>query len=191
MESVNGLVTSHSTALMPLYLSALLKQLAFRVGISTKIDDRVCALEKMKTLPMCDLLTYIYPNLYPLHNDFDYEAQQWPTPLQLSFGNIERHGAYLLDTHDTMVLYVCKDVSREFVQEVFAVDHFAQIPDDGDLFPADLNANSTAGQAPVIPKPTAVVPIENYDNPASNRVNALVYYLLNNRPFKSHFFIIR
>lgn len=191
MESVNGLVSSHSTALIPLYMSALLKQLAFRVGISTKIDDRVNALEKMKTLPLLDLLTYIYPNLYPLHLDFDYENHQWPVPLQLSFGNIEQNGVYLLDTHDTMVLYVCKAVDRAFLRDVFAIDHFGQIADDGDLFPVDLNTNNRTGQTSNIPKPTSVVPIENYDNQASNRINALVYHLLNSRPFKPHFFIIR
>ena len=168
------------------------------MNISTKIDDRVYALERMKTLPLGDLLVYLYPNLYPLHRQFDYEKQEWPASLQLSFGNIERHGAYLLDTYDTLVLYVCKAISPEFLQNVFAVDHFAQIPDDGDNFPLDLSVSANmvmnqnkSGQTLLIPKPSTIIHLENYDNPLSNQIHALIYYLVNSRPFKPHFFIIR
>ena len=61
VECVKGLVTSKATILIPLFISALLKHTAFRVNISTKVDERVYALEMMKSLPLPYLLTYIYP----------------------------------------------------------------------------------------------------------------------------------
>lgn len=150
----------------------------------------------MKTLPIIDLLTYIYPDLYPLHLDFDYENQEWPQSLQLSFANIERHGAYLLDAHDMLILYVCKAISQEFIRDVFGVDHFSQIPDYNDSNSLDKSvssnfANTKPGQSLRIPKPSNVISIENYDTPTSNRVNALIYYLLSTRPLKPHFAVIK
>ena len=42
-------------------------QRGFRIGSSTKLDDRVYALEQIKTLPLNFLLLELYPNLYPVH----------------------------------------------------------------------------------------------------------------------------
>jgi len=37
------------------------------VGTSTKLDDRIFAMEQCKTLPVCYLIQSIYPDLYPVH----------------------------------------------------------------------------------------------------------------------------
>ena len=42
--------------------------MAFRVGLSTKLDDRVYAMEQCKNLPLCYLMLMLYPNMYPLHS---------------------------------------------------------------------------------------------------------------------------
>ena len=42
-------------------------QMAFRVGTSTKLDDRTNALEMCKNLPLKYLLQEVYPDLYPVH----------------------------------------------------------------------------------------------------------------------------
>ncbi len=49
-------------------LFSLCRQRGFRVGSSTKLDDRVFALEQVKTLPLNFLLLELYPNLYPVHS---------------------------------------------------------------------------------------------------------------------------
>ena len=41
--------------------------MAFRVGTSTKLDDRTNALEMCKNLPLKYLLQEVYPDLYPVH----------------------------------------------------------------------------------------------------------------------------
>uniref|UniRef100_A0A1A9WHU5 Protein transport protein Sec24A n=1 Tax=Glossina brevipalpis TaxID=37001 RepID=A0A1A9WHU5_9MUSC len=64
------LISSRSLALMPLYILALLKHPAFRVGTSTRLDDRFFAMECMKTLDSrsiflmdCGMLILIYIGL--------------------------------------------------------------------------------------------------------------------------------
>ena len=42
-------------------------QNAFRVGTSTKLDDRIFAMEQCKVLPVHYLIQSIYPDLYPIH----------------------------------------------------------------------------------------------------------------------------
>lgn len=38
--------------------------MAFRTGTSTRLDDRVYAMCEMKTLPLDQLMKYIYPDFY-------------------------------------------------------------------------------------------------------------------------------
>ncbi|OTF78715.1 hypothetical protein BLA29_005893 [Euroglyphus maynei] len=126
-----GLFISYHTRLLPLYTLALLKNTAFRLGISTRIDERVYAMEQMKSMPLKYLMLYIYPHLYPLHYPFD-PKQSPPMPLQLSFANIDRNGVYLLDTYDHLFIYICKSVHPQFLSDVFNVTQWSQIPDEGD-----------------------------------------------------------
>ena len=37
------------------------------MGVSTRLDDRVYALEQCKTLPTSYLIQMLYPDLYPVH----------------------------------------------------------------------------------------------------------------------------
>ena len=42
-------------------------QAAFRVGSSTRLDERVFAMEQCKTMPTAFLMLHLYPDLYPVH----------------------------------------------------------------------------------------------------------------------------
>jgi len=48
-------------------LVSICVQSAFRVSTSTKLDDRIFAMEQCKTLPVLYLIQSIYPDLYPVH----------------------------------------------------------------------------------------------------------------------------
>lgn len=169
------------------------------MGVSTKTDERFMAMERMKTLPINHLLTYIYPDLYPVHLDIDWQNEEWPRPLQLSFANIERNGVYLLDTHDCLFLYICKSVNPQWLVDVLGVSHWAQIPDDGDRHATHTAA---AGKQQSLPAVNGVggdgahdqdeiVPLPANDNPSSMGLRAFVDFLLESRPLKPHFFILR
>lgn len=169
-------------------------QLAFRLGISTKIDERVAAMEKMKSLPLSQLITYIYPDLYPVHYEIDYENENWPHPLQLSFANFERNGVYLLDAHDTFYLYICKSVHPCWLYDVFGVSHWNQIPDDGDHVQtnhAGHSANNGINNDAASLWASEVVPLPVLENRTSIGLRAFIDSLLESRPCKPHFFILR
>ncbi|KAI2805041.1 Protein transport protein Sec24B [Blomia tropicalis] len=136
-----GLMTSSSTKLLPLFTLALMKHTAFRLGISTRIDERVYAMLQMKSLPIKSLLLYIYPNLYPIHYQFD-PAVNPPLPVQLTFANIDRNGVYLLDTYDHLFIYICKSVHPQFLADVFNVTQWSQIPDEGEQNSTSVVAGS-------------------------------------------------
>lgn len=107
---------------------------------------------QMKSLPIDSLLLYIYPNLYPIHYQFDPSVNP-PSPVQLTFANIDRNGVYLLDTYDHLYIYICKSVHPQFLAEVFNVTQWSQIPDEGDQ-------NTTSGSTtPAIgTTPTSMLP---------------------------------
>lgn len=145
-NSGGGLVTGQNTKLLPLYTLALMKHTAFRLGISTRVDERVFAMMQMKSLPIRALLLYIYPNLYPLHHSLQQQSPDQPLsplPVQLTFANIDRNGIYLLDTYDHLYLYICKSVSPQFLVDVFAVTQWSQIPDEG-----EQNSTTVGGGVP-------------------------------------------
>jgi protein transport protein SEC24 len=59
--------------------------MAFRTGTSTRLDDRVYAMCLMKSLPLDQLIRYIYPDFYLLDPLFAEEGDKIDPPrLQLS-----------------------------------------------------------------------------------------------------------
>ena len=90
----SGLYAPSNLRLLPLYLAALLKsvcvsallielrhyflllfldilKVAFRTGQSTRLDDRVFAMNQLKALPLSQLILSVYPDLYAIHNLHD------------------------------------------------------------------------------------------------------------------------
>lgn len=65
-QAAGQLIAPMNLKLLPLYMLALLKHPAFRTGTSTRLDDRVFAMCELKTLPLDQLIRYIYPDLYHL-----------------------------------------------------------------------------------------------------------------------------
>lgn len=84
------LLAPANLSLLPLYMLALLKHTAFRTGTSTRLDDRVFAMCELKSLPLDQMIRYIYPDLYHLdclfaeNNNQNDEQPTEPPLLQLS-----------------------------------------------------------------------------------------------------------
>ncbi|KAA0189661.1 hypothetical protein HAZT_HAZT002439 [Hyalella azteca] len=168
-----ALVAPHNLKLWPLYTLALLKSVAFRTGLSTKLDDRVFAMCELKTMPTQTLISSIYPDLYPIHAltetgalNVNDEVVPQPPRLQLSAEHLSMDGAYLADTGSRMVVYIRSGVSVEWLQQVMEVEHFGALPQIMHSLP-DL------------------------DTPASRLLNAFVRHLNSNRPFASPLVVIR
>ncbi|KAJ8966875.1 hypothetical protein NQ314_003269 [Rhamnusium bicolor] len=99
-SSTSGLLAPNCLKVLPLYISALLKHIAFRIGTSTRLDDRVKAMIDMKTKPLYQLIQMIYPDLYAIHNlenqevilNSEEEPVSMPRRLQLSARCLENTG---------------------------------------------------------------------------------------------------
>lgn len=136
-SSAGGIFAPQSLKLLPLYILALLKYTAFRTGQSTRLDDRVFAMCDMKTLPLAQLLQNVYPDLYPIYrlaecpNVVDSEGVVIPQPrrLQLTSRNIDAYGAYLLDAGQQIIIYVCPNVSQQFLIHTLGVPNYNSISD--------------------------------------------------------------
>ncbi|MCL4116854.1 UNVERIFIED_CONTAM: hypothetical protein GTU68_041058 [Idotea baltica] len=131
----SGLTAPPTLQLLPLYLLALLKSVALRHSMSTKLDDRVFAMCEIKTTPLCNLIQTIYPDLYPIHDisekgAINLEDAVIPQPirLHLSAEQIDRNGAYLMDAGSVIYVYIRSGISSQWVNDVIGVPSFAAIP---------------------------------------------------------------
>lgn len=207
--------------LVPLYILALLKHIAFKLNSPTRLDDRTAALERFKTLPIDDLLTYIYPDLFPLHNIATDPNEIWQTPMQLTAAHIERHGAYLLDAYDIMIIYVCERIDPRWCYEIFGVNDFSSIPEYQDLIPLD-KSNHNAYPRPRDPMhfvgsstanfsnlskelstatnqlmtastvaSTPLMKLPELDNPNSQKLREFIDIILEERVQKPKFFVLK
>ena len=170
----SGLNVPGCLKLLPLYVSALLKNVAFRIGTSTRLDDRVKAMCDMKTKPLRYLIQQIYPDFYPVHNLEQQKAiivaedQQVHVPplLQLTARNFDSNGAYLLDSGEHMLLFVCSGVSSMFLVQILGTSSFGTIKDD-------------MYEIPVL------------DNEDNRRLRMFVSYLNRRRPFPATLQVVR
>lgn len=183
-QKSNGLHTLSSLKLMPLYMLALLKSSAFRIGTPTRLDQRVFDMSNIKTLPLDYLLLSIHPTLYPVHNLEEFEVEperngdesreeeeQGPEPpdppiLPLSSEHIDRHGIYLMDAGTAIYLWVGRAVSDALCHQIFNVDQYSQIPD-------------------------GLLALPELENATSSRLNAFIDFVRSLRPFHATLQIIR
>ncbi|XP_075165510.1 protein transport protein Sec24AB [Haematobia irritans] len=153
------LIVPRSLALMPLYILALLKHPAFRVGTSTRLDDRVYAMDCMKTLPLDQLMKFIYPEFYNIDiifynqnvnantggeaDDEDDDLPDVPR-LQLSAEHLDSRSIFLMDCGTLIIIYVGLNVPVNILENVFGIKSTAELPDYYYGLP---NVNSTENDA--------------------------------------------
>lgn len=132
-----SLLAAHTLRLIPLYILALLKFVAFRIGQSTRLDDRVFAMCQLKSLPLAQALQLIYPDLYPVHELEKHPVKEVgpekekvhdPPRLHLSAERIDSHGVYLLDNGQVIIIYVGHNCSAALCQSLFGAPSFSALP---------------------------------------------------------------
>lgn len=119
--------------MLPLLMHSLTKHIALRPG-KVPSDHRAYALNLLGSLPLPQLLKYIYPYIYSLHDMPDecgnpFEGQiMVPERLNASSLSLESYGLYLLDTHTELFLWVGGDSVAQLVEDVFGVDNLDAVP---------------------------------------------------------------
>ncbi|XP_033246368.1 protein transport protein Sec24A-like isoform X2 [Drosophila miranda] len=138
------LIAPRSLALMPLYILGLLKHPAFRVGTSTRLDDRVYAMDCMKTLPLDQLMKFVYPELYKIDvliyharnsnaSTTEEDDEEDPLPevprLQLSAEHLDSRSIFLMDCGQLIMLYVGLNVPPDVLEAVLGISSTAELGD--------------------------------------------------------------
>ncbi|XP_078576784.1 protein transport protein Sec24A-like isoform X4 [Branchiostoma floridae x Branchiostoma japonicum] len=172
-QQLGALMAPWSLRLFPLYTLALLKHPAFRLGTSTRLDDRVNTMNQLKALPLAANIMALHPHMYAVHNLNDEGAltirdQIIPQPpiLSLSSERLSRDGAFLLDDGEGMYMFVGRSISVRFCTDVLGTESFAAIPD-------------------------VMFELPELDNADSERVRSFVGWLREQRPFFPPLQIIR
>ncbi|XP_055082912.1 protein transport protein Sec24A isoform X1 [Periophthalmus magnuspinnatus] len=168
-----GLLAPACLRLFPLYVLALHKQKAFRVGTSTRLDDRVFAMCQLKYQPLVYAMLMIHPALYRVDDLTDEGALNindrtipQPRVLQLSVEKLCREGAFLMDAGTVMYLWIGRNCNPAFLTQVLGVPSYAAVPENLYLLP-------------------------ELDTAESQRVRAFVGWLKDQRPFAPTLHIIR
>uniref|UniRef100_A0A182WMH8 Protein transport protein Sec24A n=1 Tax=Anopheles minimus TaxID=112268 RepID=A0A182WMH8_9DIPT len=146
-QSSSKLVVPENLKLLPLYILAMLKHPAFRTGTSTRLDDRVFAMSEMKSLPLDQLVRYIYPDFYlldclfvPGSNGYVDDGHKLePIRLQLSAEKLDSRSMFLLDCGPFMYIYIGSNVASSIIQDILGYNSVAEIPD----FCIDLPSRKT------------------------------------------------
>ncbi|XP_062583448.1 protein transport protein Sec24A-like isoform X2 [Saccostrea cucullata] len=172
-QRIGSLPICYSLRMLPAFILALLKSKAFRVGLNTPLDERVFAMQQCKSLPVGQLLKMLYPGLYPVHSIENYNTEKKgdllvpkPPLLHLSSANIDRTGVYVMDTLDSIYLYVGSGAPQTFIQEVLDAPNFMSIPE-------------------------GLIDLPELDNERSELMRNFITDLLDNRPGGSCFYVIR
>uniref|UniRef100_A0A2K6E8X7 SEC24 homolog A, COPII coat complex component n=1 Tax=Macaca nemestrina TaxID=9545 RepID=A0A2K6E8X7_MACNE len=168
-----GLVVPFSLRLFPLFVLALLKQKSFQTGTNARLDERIFAMCQVKNQPLVYLMLTTHPSLYRVDNLSDEGAlnisdRTIPQPpiLQLSVEKLSRDGAFLMDAGSVLMLWVGKNCTQNFLNQVLGVQNYASIP-----------------------QPMTDLP--ELDTPESARIIAFISWLREQRPFFPILYVIR
>uniref|UniRef100_A0A8C8JU64 SEC24 homolog B, COPII coat complex component n=1 Tax=Oncorhynchus tshawytscha TaxID=74940 RepID=A0A8C8JU64_ONCTS len=131
----SGLIAPAALCLFPLYVLALLKQKALRMGTSTKLDERVFAMCEFKSQPLQQIMHAVHPDLYRLDTMSDQGALHLndcivPQPhlLHLTAEKLTREGAFLMDCGSVFYLWIGKCCNDVFIRDVLGCPNHASIP---------------------------------------------------------------
>ncbi|XP_065567531.1 protein transport protein Sec24A-like [Artemia franciscana] len=117
------LLAPPTLSLLPVYILALLKTVAF-CDQAPGLDERVFDWSEMKTLPLPELIQHIYPDLYAVHT-LDEEID--PPRLQLSSEKVDTTGIYLMDAGSYIFILVGRTSPPQYCRAVFGVDDPRQV----------------------------------------------------------------
>ncbi len=96
-------------------------------------DIRAYAQSLLTTLPSQLLIPYLHPTLYSLHTmppeagTIGDHGVVLPPPLPLTTDRFERHGLFLIENGQEVMLWVGRDAVPQLVQDVFGAQDYAEL----------------------------------------------------------------
>ncbi|KAM0787856.1 hypothetical protein ACM66B_003909 [Microbotryomycetes sp. NB124-2] len=142
------LVVAENMKFFPLLMLGLLKHIGLRQSTMIPSDLRAYAQALLTTLPSQQLLPYLHPVFYSLHNmpkecgTISDRGVILPTPLPLSSERLERHGLFLIDDGQNIFLWLGRDAVPQLVLDVFDLASYAELRSGKMTLPVLENAFS-------------------------------------------------
>eukprot|EP00163_Fabomonas_tropica_P002041 TRINITY_DN11529_c0_g1_i1.p1 TRINITY_DN11529_c0_g1~~TRINITY_DN11529_c0_g1_i1.p1 ORF type:complete len:568 (+),score=153.45 TRINITY_DN11529_c0_g1_i1:227-1705(+) len=128
------LILPEGLKLLPLYTSALVKNLLLRKGNDIKADMRCFQANLFASLPIAETVHLIHPRMYALHDmapdvgtTSDSGVTLLPPIVNLSSEKIADNGAYLCVNGQVAFLFLAPNISSQFLQDVFGVASTAEL----------------------------------------------------------------
>lgn len=175
-----------SMQLLPLLVLGLLKHVGLRASAQIPSDLRAYAQALLTTLPTQQLVPYIHPNFYCLHNmppeagtrpsgnstEEGTKAAEctviMPPKLNLTSERLERHGLYLIEDGQSVMLWIGRDAVPQLCTDVFDAPNYTAL----------------RGGKTTLPR---------VDNSMNQRVNAIVERVQTCRrgPYRPHVYVVK
>ncbi|KAG8720549.1 COPII subunit [Ceratobasidium sp. 394] len=124
------LAVSDNMKFLPLLCLGLLKHVGLRQSAQIPPDLRAYAQALLTTLPSQQLMAYIHPAFYSLHNmpaecgTVGEHGIIMPPCLPLTSERLERHGLFLIEDGQNMFLWVGRDAVPQLVMDVFDLPNY-------------------------------------------------------------------
>ncbi|CAL8469171.1 g8712 [Coccomyxa elongata] len=133
----NKLIFPPTLRYLPVWILGLLKTPALRGTMrDVSTDERAAYCFEISAAGVEELLTWVYPSLYPVHDpsgDWGKPDAQGrikrPAPAPLTMEAVNSSGAYLLDVGRIFVLWLGANIGPTFMSQVFEVDAARSQPD--------------------------------------------------------------
>lgn len=135
LGGASPLMFSTNLRMLPLLLHSLSKHIGLRSG-KVPSDHRANALNLLSSLPLPQLIRYIYPTVYSLHDIPDEvglpdsETNQIVLPSAINSGaeHFERYGLYLINNTTELFLWIGGEAVPDLVNDVFGTPDIFQVP---------------------------------------------------------------
>ncbi|KAF8761747.1 CPII coat sec24 protein [Rhizoctonia solani] len=168
------LSVSENLKFLPMLCLGLLKHVGLRQSAQIPPDLRAYAQALLTTLPSQQLVAYIHPSFYALHNmspECGTVGEQgiiMPPAMSLTSERFERHGLYLIEDGQNMFLWVGRDAVPQLVMDVFDLPNYEALRGGKQTLPT-------------------------LDNEFSQRINAVVAKtrVLRRGPYWPHLYVVK
>jgi len=127
----SALLSPFQLRLLPVNILAMMKNEAFKLGSTVSLDQRVFSLLEFKWQPLSDALLKVYPRLYPVHELFEPHDDSYNGPpiLSASAERLSRQGIYLMDNGRQLLFFVGRNVTDDYIQQLFNIRTFSELPE--------------------------------------------------------------
>ncbi|KAI7816333.1 Sec23/Sec24 trunk domain-containing protein [Gamsiella multidivaricata] len=122
------LILPESFKLFPLYALTFLKSKSLRAGRDINSDMRVHQMRMLKSMGVSESIAFLYPRMIPVHEMDDKVGVQdatgrvrLPPLIRVSYARLNMLGAYLLENGQATYLWLGREISPQFLQDVFGV----------------------------------------------------------------------